>query len=343
MKNRNIYIATTIRSSIIFIFLLVIISKNKDIMSRIIILPFLLCSLFLALKNICLIMDKERIALTFSKLFIINFLVFWFGFLVFSNAYFIRENNYFSLIFTIPFWIAGIYMVHKFLFSANPKKMTRQKESRFNFQMVVSSFLVLSVLGVGIASLFFGIRNTYKLKVKTKGYLTTNGYFKDYSIYNINKDKTTYKLIYIYEVNGKEYTIVTDYGVGAESIPEINNKREIKYNSANPAEAVLSGTNKNNFLIYFGMFFTLGGSIFVLFALSLKGVFDKVKFNIIGTYIGVMCIIVGIGIILLQNGTTLSLLGTIKSLKIWIVIPILFIVSGIYLMIKSLFFENMNR
>ncbi len=234
-------------------------------------------------------------------------------------------------------------MVRKFLFRVNSKSATKQKESRFDFQIVVSSFLVLSVLLIGIVCLFFGIRDTYKLNEKTKGYLITDAYFKDYSIYDVGKDETTYKLIYIYDVNGKEYTISTDYGIGSEFIPEINSKREIRYNLNNPTEAVLSGTNRSNFLIYFGAFFTLGGSVFVLAALHIKGVFDKFKINIMGTYIGTVCVIIGIGIIFFQNGMTLSLLDTIKSLGIWILIPILFIVSGIYLTIKSLFFESINR
>lgn len=310
---------------------------------RIIIIPFLLCFLFLIGKNICLLIGKEKFATIFGKLFRISFLTFWFEFLIFWNIYFIKEKNYFPLVFTIPFWIAGIYILRKFLSGVNSKKEPKQIKSRFNFQIVVSSFLVLSVLVIGIVCLFFGIRDTYNLNKKTKEYLTTEGYFQDYSIYNVDKDGTTYKLIYTYEVDGKEYTLTTDYGIGAEFIPEINSKREIKYHSDNPTEAVLSGTNRSNFLIYFGAFFTLGGSVFVLAALYIKGVFDNVKINIMGTYIGAVCIIIGIGIILFQNGTTSSFLDTIKSLGIWILIPISFVASGTYLTIKSLFFERKNN
>ena len=231
---------------------------------RIIIIPFLLCFLFLIGKNICLLIGKEKFATIFGKLFRISFLTFWFGFLIFWNIYFIKEKNYFPLVFTIPFWIAGIYIMRKFLSGVNSKKEPKQIKSRFNFQIVVSSFLVLSVLVIGIVCLFFGIRDTYNL-------------------------------------------------------------------------------NKSNFLIYFGAFFTLGGSVFVLAALYIKGVFDNVKINIMGTYIGAVCIIIGIGIILFQNGTTSSFLDTIKSLGIWILIPISFVASGIYLTIKSLFFERKNN
>lgn len=339
MKNKNAYIAIIIRSFIIFIFLLVILYKNQDLISRMMLFPFLLCSLFIIGKNICLLMDKKRASVLFSKLFASSFFLFWFGMLTYGCIYFIKSKNYFSVLFTIPFWISGIYMVRK-IFLTDSKKIEKQKSPKFNFQIVVSSILVFSVLGIGFLCLFFGIRDTYKFHVKTRGYLTTEGYFDNYSIYNTSKDKTTYKLIYVYKVDGDEYTIATDYGVGAEFIPEMNSKRKVKYNANNPKEAVLSGTNKGNFLIYFGAFFTLVGGVFVLFVLSIKGVFDKVKFDIIGTYIGVVCIILGIGIILFQVGTASSLLDAVKSLGIWILIPILFLISVIYLTIKSLFFQQ---
>lgn len=167
-----------------------------------------------------------------------------------------------NLAFTIPFWIAGIYIVRKFLFGKNLEEETKKKELKLNFSIIISSFLVLLVLIIGSTCLYFGIKDTYKLNKTTKEYMTTNGYFKDYEIYNTSKDGTTYKLLYAYEIDEKEYTISTDYGVGY--IPEKNSIREIKYNPDNPSEAILVGTNSSNFLIFFGASFTLGGTVFVL-------------------------------------------------------------------------------
>ena len=153
--------------------------------------------------------------------------------------------------------------MRKFLLGMSSKEETKNKESKFNFSIIVSSFLVLLVLIIGITCLYFGIKDTYKLN--------------------------------------------------------------------------------SNFLIFFGAFFTLGGTVFVLAALQMKGIFDKVKIDVVGTYIGFVMLIIGVGIILFQNGTTLSFIETIKSLGIWILIPILFIVSGIYLTIKNLFLDNNNK
>ncbi len=91
--------------------------------------------------------------------------------------------------------------------------MKSEIKFNINFKTIVSSLLVCSALIIGIVCLYFGIKDTYKLNNITKEYSTTNGYFKDYDIYSKSKDGITYKLIYTYEVDGKEYTVATDYGI----------------------------------------------------------------------------------------------------------------------------------
>lgn len=212
---------------------------------------------------------------------------------------------------------------------------------KFNFKIIISCFLVLAVLVSGIVFLFMGIKDTININKITKNYLTTTGYFTDYEIYShktSRKGGTTYTLIYTYELEGKEYTVKTDYGVGY--IPEKNSTREVKYNPDNYSEAVLSGSNSNSFLIFIGVFFTLGGVAFVIGALYIKGVFDKVKIDIMGAYFGIVFLIIGIGIILFQNGTTSSFMETIKYLGFWIFIPILFIAVGTFQTIKCLFINK---
>lgn len=342
MKNKSIYVGAIIRSSIIFVFLLTIISKNQNMISRLMIIPFILCSLFSIGKNICLMIDKKKFATIFSKLFVISFLTFWFGLLIYGSYLFIKEKNFSQLLFTIPFWIAGVYIIRRFLFGIESKKKFKEntkREPKFNFKIVVSCFLVLSVLIIGIVCLYFGIRDTYKLNKISKEYVTTDAYFKDYKIYNTSKkDGTTYELIYTYKVDGEQYTVTTDYGV--RYIPEINSIREVKYNPNNHSEAILVGTNTSNFLIYFGAFFTLGGMVFVLAALYIKGVFNNVKIDVIGTYCGIVFIVIGIGFLLFYNGITSSFADTIKALGLWILIPILFIVVGTFQTIKCLFFKS---
>ena len=91
------------------------------------------------------------------------------------------------------------------------------------------------------------------------------------------------------------------------------------------------------------MFFVLGATVFILFALSIFGYFDKLKIDVIGTYIGVVFLIIGIGIILIQNGTTMSLIKTIKNMGLWILIPLMFVIVGIYQIIKYLFVNKVKK
>lgn len=133
-----------------------------------------------------------------------------------------------------------------FLLGISSKEKIKKKKSKFNFPIIISCFLVLLILIVGITCLYFGIKDTYKLNKITREYMTTNGYFKDYEMYSTSKDDTTYKLFYTFEIDEKEYKISTDYSVGY--IPEANSVRKIKYN---PNEAVLVGTNSSNMLMFF--------------------------------------------------------------------------------------------
>lgn len=135
--------------------------------------------------------------------------------------------------------------------------------------------------------------------------------------------------------------VSTDYGV--EKIPAVNSVRKVKYDPNNYEKAVLVGTNRNNGLIYFGAFFVLGGMVFVLIFLQIKGVFDKIKIDVIGTYIGVIFTIIGIGIILLQNGMTSSFIETVKTMGFWILIPFMFIIVGMFQTIKCLLLPKLKR
>lgn len=345
MKNKGPYIIKLISASIITIFLVNVFIKTPYFVNRIIMLPFLICSITETIKNILLIMNKTEIANIFSKIYIISFLLYWFGFLIYWSYICLIYKNYMLLVLSIPFWIIGIYVVKKSFFKRNNETVKNNKkvvkrESKYNFKVIVSSFLVGICFLSGIIMLFFGIKDTYKLNKITKNYITTNGYFNNYDVYRSDEDGTTYRLTYTYKVEGIEYTVKTDYGTSY--IPKENSIREVKYNPENPKESILVGTNSKNGLIFMGAFFTLGSLAFIVIAFSVLGYFDKFKIDIVGTYIGFVFFIIGIGIILFQNGTTSSLLETIKSLGFWILIPFMFIVVGIFQIVKCLLL-NQNK
>ena len=334
MKNKNVFIVNIVKIMMIVLILFWIFFSNSGI-ARLIIVPFITCALFALGKNISFLLNKENLANVFSKSFIISFLVFWFGFLIVWSYYVIKDNTYFTLLFTLPFWIIGIYIIRKFLLKTDKTTSSINSKVTSNFKIIVTSFLVIIILLLGILLLFVGIKDTYKLNKKTKDYVQTTGSFVDYEIYNPNAKDITYKLTYVFEVKGMKYFASTDYGV--TSLPDKNSVREIKYNPNNPDESILIGTNSKNTLIYFGGFFTLGATAFILAFLYVKGVFSKIKFDIMGLYLGFVFLIVGIGFIMFQGGLS-SFSETIKSLGIFIIIPILFIGVGIFQIIKCIFF-----
>lgn len=338
MKNKSIYLRKLVTSVLATILLVYFMIKTPS--PKIIFVPFLICGISMIGKSISLMMEKKKYATIFDKTFIIGFLLFWFGFIIMWCYTSFKQGKPIQTIFTLPFLIAGIYIIKKKLLK--PKENSNNEESKIklniDIRILISALLVIIVLLSGIAMLFFGIRDTYRLNSKTKNYITTTGYFNNYDVFNVDEDGITYKLTYIYTVDGNEYSVTTDYGTNY--IPEPNSSREIKYNPNNPEKAILTGTNSKNGLIYGGAFFTFGSLTFILAALSVLGYFDKFKVDIVGAYIGLLFFIIGIGIILLQTGTTTSLIETIKSFGLWILIPIMFIIVGIYQFVKSLLHKN---
>lgn len=102
--------------------LLNIFFKLPDFQSRLIFSPFLgvgFCSVGIFLSNV---LKNYKLMNIFSKISVIIFLVFWFGFITFWTIGIIRqEGSYIPGLFSIPFWIAGGYMVYKFFIKDNKK------------------------------------------------------------------------------------------------------------------------------------------------------------------------------------------------------------------------------
>lgn len=243
MKNKSIYTRKLVSS--VFITILLIYFMIKTPSPKIIFVPFLICAISMIGKSISLIMDKKKYVNIFDKSFTIGFLLFWFGFIIFADYIAIKDKQWQLVVFSLVFWIAGIYFVNKRFVKqkekTNNEKSGTKTKLNINFRILISALLVIIVLLSGIAMLFLGITETYRLNSITKDYITTNGYYSNCDIFTTDKDGTTYKLTYIYMVDGKEYSVTTDYGTNYT--PDKNSSREIKYNPNNPEEAIITGTN----------------------------------------------------------------------------------------------------
>lgn len=115
MKNKKYYITKLISISFIAIFLLSIFVKKPYFLNRIIMLPFLLCSFTEISKIISLMMNKTKQFKIFNTIYIVSFLIYWFAFLAYWCYTSYIGKNYLLLILSIPFWMIGIYVVHKYL------------------------------------------------------------------------------------------------------------------------------------------------------------------------------------------------------------------------------------
>jgi hypothetical protein len=103
-------------SILVVVVLLKVLFNSADTLTKIIILPFLIFAVGFGLKRILILLKKEKLASIFSKICTIAFLIYWFGFLIYWDyANFIR-NNYVEILFSIPFWLGGIYLIYKRLF-----------------------------------------------------------------------------------------------------------------------------------------------------------------------------------------------------------------------------------
>ena len=208
---------------------------------KIILLPFLICALSLAGKSIAQMLRKEKLAVVFHKCFVAGFLLFWIGFLAVAGYITIRDRNYSMLIFLVPFWLIGCYLIKNKLLGKKSKKNVEP----FRFAHVISAILVSLALLSGVVLLILGIHRSQ---------------------------------------------------LG---------------------------------LAFMGMFFLCGGGAFVLGTLTIRGVFDKAKIDVLGLYMGIVFAVLGIGF-------TAMLYQLSDAPGLWILIPLLMTAAGAVQIVKCM-------
>jgi len=125
---------------------------------KIIFVPFLICGLSLAGKSTAQLLKKGKWITAFHKLFILGFLLFWFGFLAAAAYTCIRSKNYGMLLFTLPFWVIGFFVVKNKLLGIKGKQGKKDTASPFRFAFVVSAALVVIAIAAGIFLLVLGVQ-----------------------------------------------------------------------------------------------------------------------------------------------------------------------------------------
>lgn len=147
------YSASGLISSI-FITIVLVYFMIKTPSPKIIFVPFLICSISMSVKNLALLLEKQKLGMLFNKAYAVGFLLFWFGFLVFAAYNCIRDEDYQMLLFTLPFWFVGIYFAKNRLFDMQSKNTV---QIRFPLGIILSAVSVLVCIVVGIMLLIRGI------------------------------------------------------------------------------------------------------------------------------------------------------------------------------------------
>ena len=192
----------------------------------------------------------------------------------------------------------------------------------------------------GIIMLFFGIKETAELGIRMKGYVETEGYLSDYTVYSADDDETTYRLIYAYTVDGTEYTVSTDYGTG--TIPPMNTAHKIMYDPADLAKAVVASGSSNAMLMFGGVMFTAVPVVIFLGILVITGRLDISGFDFLGFIIGIVLIAVSYIVIYIISGS-LSLVKAFEHMGFLTAIPAMLIAAGAFVIIKTVFLGIKER
>lgn len=158
----------------------------KSTSSKIIFVPFLICGVSLAGKSLMQLAENEKWAAVFHKLFVLGFLLFWFGFLSVAAFVCLRDKSYSILLFTLPLWVVGFFIARNKLLG----KKSCKEASPFKFTFIISSALVVIAIAAGIFLLVPGIERrepgllfggVFFVLVSLAfplGWLTINGKFK---------------------------------------------------------------------------------------------------------------------------------------------------------------------
>lgn len=203
---------------------------------------------------------------------------------------------------------------------------------KINPKKIVIVLLFFAALLSGIVLLFFGIKNSVSLAIKTKDWFEAPGYFRDYSIYDIDDDgETTYRLKYVFYSGGAEYFVETDYGSGV--IPEIDSVRTVLYEPENPENAIIKGGTASVTYLTIGFMFTFIPLFMIFCWLWINGKI-KVHVNVFDFTAGFLIFAVG-ELCLYMMGGSAFLWKAFGSMGFLAIIPTLMAVVGIFQMVKT--------
>lgn len=204
---------------------------------------------------------------------------------------------------------------------------------KINPKKIVIVLLFSAALIAGIVLLFLGIKDGVSLAIKTKDWFDAPGYFRDYSIYNIDDDgETTYRLCYAFYSGGSEYFVWTEYGSGV--IPEIDSVRTVLYEPENPENAVIKGGTASATYLTIGFMFTFIPLFMIVCWLWINGKI-KIHVNVFDFTAGFLIFAVGELCIYMLGGSVFPW-KAFGSMGFLAVIPTIMVAVGVLQMVKTI-------
>ena len=121
--------------------------------------------------------------------------------------------------------------------------------------------IIYLFLIIGILLLAFGSFNIYQKNILISDFNSVEGYFiGSEERERRNRDENiSFYLIYSYTVDGTTYQIKTDYSTNR--VPPLGSTRIIRYNPANPEDAIITGMSASHILIIIGTGFIFLSSL----------------------------------------------------------------------------------
>ncbi len=203
---------------------------------------------------------------------------------------------------------------------------------KFNPKKAIIILLFSVALLAGMIFLFLGIKESVSLAIKTKDWFDAPGYFREYSVYNVDNDgDISYRLKYVYYAGGAEYFIETDYG--SEVIPEIDSVRTVLYEPENPENAIIKGGEASSVYLTIGIMFTVIPSFMIICWFFVTGKL-KLSVKILDFTVGFILFAVAELFIYIMSGS-FWIGSAFASIGFLAIIPSIMVVFGIIQMVKT--------
>ena len=125
---KTVFIVKKLTKAVIALIILLYFTFNT-ISPKIIFTPFLLCDTMSIGKYTGLLIDNKNLSYFFDSAFKIVFFLSWFAFLIVACWMGVNDGNYKIIVFTLPFWIGGLFFVKRKLLG---KKHNREENNNEN-------------------------------------------------------------------------------------------------------------------------------------------------------------------------------------------------------------------